>query len=130
MNFLPDYSKVCEIAESGKYDILPVSCEILADFITPIEALRILKRASEHVYMLESARADDTWGRYTFLGYDPKLLITCKDGRMKVGDREIVTEHPAEVIREILSDNRSPRIEQLPPFTGGLVGYFSFEYLT
>ena len=130
MNTIPELSEIKRIAAGGEYSVIPVSCEILADFITPIEALRILKRASEHVYMLESARADDTWGRYTFLGYDPKLLITCKDGRMKVGDREIVTEHPAEVIREILSDNRSPRIEQLPPFTGGLVGYFSFEYLT
>ncbi|HCM91121.1 MAG TPA: anthranilate synthase component I [Lachnospiraceae bacterium] len=130
MNTIPELSEIKRIAAGGEYCVIPVSCEILADFITPIEALRILKGASEHVYMLESARADDTWGRYTFLGYDPKLLITCKDGRMKVGDREIVTEHPAEVIREILSDNRSPRIEQLPPFTGGLVGYFSFEYLT
>ena len=130
MNTIPELSEIKRIAAGGEYSVIPVSCEILADFITPIEALRILKRASEHVYMLESARADDTWGRYTFLGYDPKLLITCKDGRMKVGDREIVTEHPAKVIREILSDNRSPRIEQLPPFTGGLVGYFSFEYLT
>ena len=130
MNTIPELSEIKRIAAGGEYSVIPVSCEILADFITPIEALRILKGASEHVYMLESARADDTWGRYTFLGYDPKLLITCKDGRMNVGDREIITDRPAEVIREILSDNLSPHIEQLPPFTGGLVGYFSFEYLT
>ena len=60
----------------GKYDVLPLSVEILSDFTTPIEALKILKNASDHVYMLESAQANETWGRYTFLGYDPKLSIT------------------------------------------------------
>ena len=52
MNFLPEYDKVREIAESGKYDILPVSCEILSDICTPIEAMKILKNVSTHCYML------------------------------------------------------------------------------
>ena len=58
-----------------EYTVAPVSCEILSDFITPIETLRILKNASEHAYMLESAQADEKWGRYTFLGFDPKMEI-------------------------------------------------------
>lgn len=129
MNTIPEYKEIKKIADSGKYSVIPVSCEMLSDFTTPIEVLRILKKASDHVYMLESAKSNDTWGRYTFLGYDPKLLITCKDGTISVGDKVTKTDRPAEVIREVLAENRSPRIEQLPPFTGGLVGYFSFEYL-
>ena len=69
-----------------KYTVAPVSYEIFSDFITPIEALKILKGVSAHTYMLESAQADQTWGRYTFLGFEPKLEITCINGEMKAGD--------------------------------------------
>ena len=115
--------------DADKYTVAPVSCEILSDFTTPIEALRILKNVSDHTYMLESAQANETWGRYTFLGYEPKLEITCIDGEMKAGDESFHTDNPTEYIRKILSGYKSPRIEGLPPFTGGLVGYFSYDYI-
>ena len=71
MQIVPTLEKVKEIASTGGYRVLPVSCEILSDFTTPIEAMRILKQVSAHCYMLESAQANETWGRYTFLGFDP-----------------------------------------------------------
>ena len=71
MKISPTLTEVKEIAKTGKYDILPVSCEIFSDFITPIEAMRILQNVSTHCYLLESAQANEAWGRYTFLGYDP-----------------------------------------------------------
>lgn len=86
MNILPGIEKAKEIAKSGKYDILPVSCEILSDICTPIEAMKILKNISGHCYMLESAAQDEKWGRYTFLGFDPKLEITCSGNTIKMGD--------------------------------------------
>ncbi len=133
MKILPTLDEVREIALSGKYSVLPVSCEILSDFTTPIEVMRILKNISEHCYMLESAQADETWGRYTFLGFDPKMEITCIDGtingvleadRLKCG-----TSNPSVFLREVLSRYKSPRFDYLPSFTGGLVGYFSYDYL-
>ena len=129
MNFLPTLAEVQQIASSGKYDVLPVSCEIFSDFITPIEAMRILQNVSTHCYMLESAQANEAWGRYTFLGFDPKLEITCINGEMKVGSLVMKTENPSDYIRQILSEYKSPRFDYLPSFTGGLVGYFSYDYL-
>ncbi len=133
MNILPTLIEAKEIASTAKYTVLPVSCEILSDFITPIETMRILKNVSEHCYMLESAQADETWGRYTFLGFDPKMEITCIDGTMtcvlETGKPEYITGNPSDYLREVLSQYKSPRIEGMPPFTGGLVGYFSFDYL-
>ena len=111
------------------YDIAPVSTEILSDFITPVEALRIFKNVSSHTYMLESAEANETWGRYTFLGFDPKLEITCLEGELKIGDETIKTDDPSSHIRKIMKDYRSPRFDYLPTFTGGLVGYFSYDYI-
>ena len=79
--------------------------------------------------MLESAQQDEKWGRYTFLGYDPKMEITCMDGEMQAGGIRVKTDDPSEVLRQILADYKSPKMEHLPSFTGGLVGYFSYDYL-
>lgn len=125
----PTLEEVKAIAAEKKYDIVPVSCEILSDFTTPIETMKILKNISTHCYMLESAQANDRWGRYTFLGYNPKLSITCVDGKMKLGDLTVETDDPSAYLRQILSQYKSPRLSNLPSFTGGLVGYFSYDYL-
>ena len=129
MNILPELSKVREIAARKEYDVLPVSCEILSDICTPIEAMKILKNVSTHCYMLESALADEKWGRYTFLGFDLKMEITCAGGEMKAGSIRLKTDDPSGYLRQILSEYRSPRFDYLPSFTGGLVGYFSYDYL-
>ena len=129
MRFLPEFNEIRNIADAGTYKVLPVSCEILSDFITPIEAVRVLKKASTHCFMLESARASETWGRFTFLGYDPKLEITCSQGQMKIGNLKVKTDRPSDYLRKILADYKSPGFSYLPSFTGGLVGYFSFDYL-
>ena len=129
MHILPPLKTVKDIAATQQYDVLPLSCEILSDFITPIEAMRILKNVSTHCYMLESAQADDRWGRYTFLGFDPKLEITCIDGKMEAGGLTVRTDDPSQYLRELLSSYRSPRFDYLPSFTGGLVGDFSYDYL-
>ena len=129
MQMKPSLSTVQELASTGQYKVLPVSCEILSDFITPMEALRVLKQVSTHCYLLESVAEHEKWGRYTFLGYDPKLEITCLDGQMKAGNIRLTTQDPSQVLREILADYKSPRFDYLPSFTGGLVGYFSYDYL-
>ena len=79
MKILPALTEVKTIASDKKYNVLPVSLEILSDFTTPIETMKILKNVSTHCYMFESAQANETWGRYTFLGFDPKMEITCID---------------------------------------------------
>lgn len=114
------------------YPSVPVSRMIYSDICTPMEVLRILKSVSRHCYMLESLEDTDRWGRYTFLGYDPKLELTCTDGTMRIkAGTELMIQNaqPAEYIRQIVEENRSPRIEGLPTFTGGLVGYFSYDYI-
>ena len=129
MKIRPTLDEVKTIAAAGSYNVLPVSCEILADICTPIEALKILKNVSTHCYLLESAQPSEKWGRYTFLGLDPKMEITCRNGVMKAGELTFETQNPSQVLREILAQYKSPRFAYLPTFTGGLVGYFAYDYL-
>ena len=130
MNFRPSLKEATEIAAKDKsYKLIPVSCEILSDIRTPIEVLKILKNVSGHCYLLESVENTEKWGRYTFLGFDPTMEITCVDKVMKMGSITVKTDSPKDYLRQILSEHKSPKIEYLPPFTGGLVGYFSYDYL-
>ncbi len=68
------------------YKVVPVLKEIYSDIRTPMQVLKILKKASKHCYMLESVENQENWGRYTFLGYKPKLCVTCMNGTLKVTD--------------------------------------------
>ena len=66
------------------------------------------------------------------------MEITCSEGFLRIrstndegtlGEKEMQVDHPNEEIRKILEKYKSPRMENMPPFTGGLVGYFSYEYI-
>ena len=129
MTFRPTLEEIKDMAAQGQYNVVPVSCELFSDFITPIETMRVLKNVSTHCFMLESAQANDKWGRYTFLGLEPKMEITCINGTLKAGDIQMQTENPSDFLRQLLSGSKSPHFDYLPPFTGGLVGYFSYDYL-
>ena len=111
-----------------------------------------LQGVSSHCYMLESVEDKKQWGRYTFLGYDPSLELTCVNGNLTItadaAEMEKVedipesheeqlptgqirltakTAHPGAVIKTLIEKNKSPKIATLPTFTGGLVGYFSYD---
>lgn len=129
MKIQPDYAEIRAAAAAGQYKVYPIHCELLSDFCTPIEALRILKNVSTHCFLLESILGREKWGRYTFLGFDPKLEITCRGGVLKAGSLCIQTDDPAAYLRQVLADYKSPQLPGLPTFTGGLVGYFSYDYL-
>ncbi len=82
--------------------------------------------------MFESAEKSQQWGRYTFIGFDPILEVTCSEGVVSIteqGERKEIKENPSAVLREILAKNQAPSLPNFPPFAGGLVGYFSYDYI-
>lgn len=134
----PSLEQVKQIASQGDYRRIPVCMEMLSDSYTPVEVMKILRKASRHCYLLESASQSEVWGRYSFLGYDPGMEITCLDDILTI--RETMPDgieqktikkidHPGDVLRDILDRYRTPQMEDMPSFTGGLVGYFSYDYI-
>ena len=110
---------------------VPICTELTAD-ITAVEVLKRLKKISSHCYMLESAEDRDETGRYTFLGFDPKAEVSCKNYDVTVIDGDGVKRvhaNPKEYIAQILQEHKSPRLDFMPTFTGGLVGYFGYDYI-
>lgn len=126
----PDYCEIRSLAE--KYDIVPVCREIYADVTTPIALLRRMSDNCGRFFLLESIEGGEKWGRYSFLGYDPVARITCANGEMTIeedGVKRIHSQKPYKVLRSLLSCRRAPRLADMPPFTGGLVGYFSYNMI-
>lgn len=128
----PSLKEVKKITTNQDYKVVPISMELYSDIKTPIENLKILKGISTNVFILESVDSTNKMGRYTFLGYDLKLELTCYNHKLKITTGTTIEEevkHPNEYIRKILKENKSPRISGMPTFTGGLVGYFSYDYI-
>lgn len=127
----PSCDEIMELAKS--YNTIPVCKEILADVITPITLLRRIAASKKRFFLLESIEGGEKWGRYSFIGYDPIMRVSCKNavvtidrnGKMK----NIETKKPLEVLRSILKDYKSPSLKEPPPFTGGLVGYFAYSMI-
>lgn len=127
----PTLTEIRAIPNLNAYRRVSVACEMLSDFLTPIEAMRILKSHSTHTFLLESVEDRKQWGRWSFLGFEPTLEITARGESVYLNGIESPAHkgNPNALIREILAEYKSPKIDALPPFCGGLVGYFSYSYL-
>lgn len=126
----PTYEQAKEYERN--YNMIPVCQEIYADIVTPIALLRKLKEIDSKYYLLESVEGGKQWGRYSFLGVNPLLQISCKSGIVTMKSGAMVTEKEEsamEALRNLLKKYKSPAIEGMPSFTGGLVGYFSYEMI-
>lgn len=118
---------------AGEYDIVPVKKEIFADIITPITLLKKIAAENKRFYLLESVEGGEKWGRYSFLGYDPVMRVSCSEREVvieKDGSEQVIhTDDSFQVLRDILKEYKSPKLDDMPPFTGGFVGYFAYAMI-
>lgn len=113
----PECEQILSLAE--EYQIIPVCKEIYADMMTPISMLLRLSAVGERYFLLESVEGGEKWGRYSFLGCDPTMRVSCKDGKVTIeteDERKIVeTEKPLTVLRDILKQYKAPRLPECRP---------------
>jgi anthranilate synthase component I len=127
-NLTPSLSEARRLAR--EYDVVPLYAELIGDLETPISAA--LKFADEeNVFLLESAEAAERFGRYSFLGFDPKRTLSYRDGLYTVVDadgvREVAAKDPFRGLAEIVGQKSVAPLPNLPAFVGGAVGYFSYD---
>lgn len=130
MKITPSTTEIEKLAKD--YDIIPVCSEIFADIVTPISLLRKIAERSQRYFLLESIEGGEKWARYSFLGFDPIVHITCKNHVVKLnenGTETVLDEEPYDALRNLMKRYKAPKLENLPPFTGGLVGYFSYAMI-
>ena len=127
-NLLPSLEEARRLARS--YDVVPLYAEFIGDLETPISA--VLRFSGEDtVFLLESAEAAERFGRYSFLGFDPKRTLSYRNGVYTVVDadgvREVPARDPFRGLVEIVGKKRVAPLPNLPAFVGGAVGYFSYD---
>jgi anthranilate synthase component 1 len=133
VHFYPSLEALKELAITGDGSkLLPVSLELPADAMTPVNAfLRLRATGAQKMFLLESADGGEQVGRYSFLGIDPFASLVSSEGKLIFRDFEknIVEETATDFqkIGEYLRRYVSPKIADLPPFMGGALGYFSYD---
>ncbi len=156
-HIFPSFNEISKILPklSKEHKKFPIYKELYADFITPIMAILRLKSHSKNAFLLESMQDRKQWGRYSFLGFEPSARIACvrdsiciessekklldlarfSKGILEKSPNKIVfCANPKEILREVLKMYKSPNliqfgIENIPSFSGGLVGYFAYDYI-
>ena len=112
----PSLEEVKQLRSQG--NVIPVYKSVIADFLTPVSAFLKLEKDRSHAFLLESIEGGERIARYSFLGVDPFLITRYRDGE------------PANFIRnlrETMERFKSVKLPNLPPFTGGAVGYFGYD---
>jgi anthranilate synthase component 1 len=127
-NLRPTLAEARKLAR--EYDVVPLYAELIGDLETPISAA--LKFADEeNVFLLESAEAAERFGRYSFLGFDPKRTLSYRDGIFTIVDadgvREVPAKDPFSGLAELVGKKSVAPLPNLPAFVGGAVGYFSYD---
>jgi anthranilate synthase component 1 len=120
----PDFARLT----SGG-NLVPVYREMRGDTETPVSAFLKLPSPT-HAFLLESVEGGERWGRYSFLGDRPRLLVRQQGLATTIeekGRRTIVEEGaPLDALRKILAQHKLAKAPDLPRFVGGLVGYLSY----
>jgi anthranilate synthase component I len=109
---------------------VPVFAELPADLDTPLSAYLRL-RPGPYAFLLESVEGGEKWARYSFLGSDPLVVLTAKNGRITLrrsGRTERVPDgDPLEALRTLLKEFRPVAVPGLPRFQGGAVGFLGYD---
>lgn len=124
----PDFAGFSRLAAQG--NLVPVYREIMADMDTPVTAFHKIDDG-RHSFLLESIEGGEKWGRYSFLGSSPSLIVRSKGRRVELLDNGKLTvmscDDPTTALREIISRYQPVETPGLPRFCGGAVGCLGYD---
>jgi len=126
----PTFSEFETLSRRG--NLVPVSCEFLADEHTPVSAFRRLSRTTRHGFLLESVEGGERWARYSFLGTGAASVFRARGHRVETMDRgrkPVIAdvEDPFRSFQEFMQRYRAVSLPDMPRFYGGAVGYLGYD---
>src|SRR5215467_12756600 len=124
----PDFKQFSRLAKTAT--LVPVVKSVSADLLTPVSAFLAIAQKESYAFLLESIERGEQIGRYTFLGAQPYMRVTAREGKVEIvrgRHREIVEDNVFQVAKRLLREHRPASVPGLPPFTAGAVGYFSYD---
>jgi len=126
----PTENEFEQLAAKG-FNLIPVFEEVAADLETPVSAFLKIARG-DYAFLLESVRGGEKWGRYTFLGSDPFMVMRARKNRMDIirpgrGVEVRSVANSFEELRAEVKRYRAPELPNLPRFFGGAVGFLAYD---
>lgn len=126
--FFPDLKTFHDLSRQG--NLIPVYREIMADMDTPVSAFKKLDDG-RFSFLLESIEGGEKWGRYSFLGSTPSLIVRSRGNTVETIENGQMTSRtsadPLDCVRETLARFTPVEVEGLPRFFGGAVGYMGYD---
>jgi len=127
--YTPSLEQFRDLARKG--NLIPVARQILADMETPVSAFRKID-SGNYAFLLESVEGGEQWGRYSFLGSNPSLVVRARGERVEIlqgqGAQDLGdVRDPFAALQRLLAHHRAVPVPGLPRFTGGLVGYLGYD---
>ncbi|WP_141501050.1 anthranilate synthase component I [Paenibacillus luteus] len=116
---------------AGQYNLIPIVRYMMADTETPIRLFQHFAK-EDHAFLLESVEGGAKWARYSFIGTDPFMKLYGKNGEIVLehrGEKHVLNDKPIELLKAHLRSFRTPSLPELPPFTGGAIGFFGYDLL-
>lgn len=133
MQFYPTLPEVLQLAE--RHSFIPISCTVWNDYLTPILLFQQIK--GEYSFLLESVEGGEKWAKYSFIGNNPFLVFSVREGKAyveHVREKERVIEplsgHPLKHLKQLLQSYQIPEGLDLPRFAGGAIGYIGYDAIS
>jgi len=114
----------------SEYNVVPVYEKITADLLTPVLAYVKIREKAKYCFLLESVEGIGRLARYSFLGKDPLKIIFNQQEKISVrenGQTKTMDGNLFKYLKAEIKQFSRPRIDDLPDFTGGIVGYLGYE---
>src|SRR5919108_3683354 len=124
----PTFDKFAELSKQG--NIIPIFKAVTADLLTPVLAYLKIESDVSRAFLLESVEGGEKIARYSFLGCNPYLTLQSKGDVVEIvrgGESTKRKGRLLEVMRKITERYKAVKIPGLPPFAGGMVGYFAYD---
>jgi len=125
---IQSFEKVRQLNKKG--NVIPLYVRIGADLDTPVSAYIKLAAGSRDSFLLESIEGGEKLARYSFIGTDPFLVVEGYTDKVVVRQKELEREieaPPKEFIKELFAVYNPVKIDDIPRFTGGGVGFFAYD---
>jgi len=126
--YYPTFNEFKELSKKG--NVVPVYRQLFADTLTPVSAFQKVSD-TDYAFLLESADGGEKIAKYSTIGSNPFAGFKCKGSNVEIFNKEgithIETTDPFKALEQQISKFSPVRVNGLPDFFGGAVGYTSYD---
>lgn len=126
--YFPNKEKIKKLKKQG--NVIPIYRKVALKEETPVSVIEKLEGEDEDFFLLESGKGPNNIARYSFLGYKPFMTFRSKGNQITIEkEEETITEvdNPLQKLNQIMDDYQPVKVDELPKFYGGAIGYFSYD---